>query len=109
MTNSLSQQRCFNHRQREAAAKCLECGRYFCRECITEHEDRLLCSKCLRDTATSFKSKLSLLVVPVRLFQFFCGMALLWFVFYYLGDLLLTLPSSFHEGTLWVSGWWTDQ
>ena len=108
MTNRLSQQRCFNHQQREAAARCLECGRFFCRECITEHEDRLLCSNCLRETATSTKTKLAFLFGPIRFFQFFCGLVILWFVFYYLGDLLLELPSSFHEGKLWMSQWWTD-
>jgi hypothetical protein len=27
-------------------------------------------------------------------------------VFYYLGQVLLGLSSSFHEGTLWQTGWW---
>ena len=108
MGNGLSKQRCFNHRQREAAAKCLECGRYFCRECITEHEDRFLCSKCLRDMAAPIKTKLPLLVGPVRLLQFIGGVAILWFVFYHFGDFLLQLPSSFHEGTLWSNAWWAD-
>lgn len=108
MFNGLSQQRCFNHRQREAAAKCPECGRYFCRECITEHEDRVLCAQCLRNTKAPAASKFPILVGPVRIFQFFCGLALLWIVFYYLGDILLKLPSSFHEGTLWIGNWWMD-
>jgi len=51
------------------------------------------------------KRKLSLLAGPIRLLQFFGGLAILWFVFYYCGDFLLQLPSSFHEGTLWKSGW----
>ena len=44
---NLSQQRCFNHTSREAVARCPECGRFFCRECITEHDDRVLCAVCL--------------------------------------------------------------
>jgi hypothetical protein len=44
-------QRCFNHGMREAAARCPECGRFYCRECITEHDDRVLCSACLKKLA----------------------------------------------------------
>jgi len=43
----LTHQRCHHHQFREAAARCPECGRYFCRECITEHADRVLCASCL--------------------------------------------------------------
>ncbi len=42
------QQRCWNHEAREAACRCPACGRSFCRECVTEHEMRLLCAACLR-------------------------------------------------------------
>jgi hypothetical protein len=45
------QQRCWNHELREAACRCPRCGRRFCRECVTEHDSRLLCAACLRDTA----------------------------------------------------------
>lgn len=94
-------QRCYNHMLREAVARCPECGNYFCRECITEHEDRVLCANCLRKTIKSSKTKSALLSWPLRVFQFFCGVILLWIFFYYLGQMLLALPSSFHEGTLW--------
>lgn len=45
------QQRCWNHEAREAACRCPQCGRSFCRECVTEHESRLLCATCLRSAA----------------------------------------------------------
>ncbi len=41
-------QRCQFHALREAVARCPECQRYFCRECVTEHDERLLCASCLR-------------------------------------------------------------
>lgn len=41
--------RCVLHTQREAAARCPECKRFFCRECITEHDGRVLCSGCLAE------------------------------------------------------------
>ena len=44
---SLRQQRCVLHPEREAVARCPECGRFFCRECVTEHEGRLLCAACI--------------------------------------------------------------
>ena len=36
---------------REAVARCPECTQFFCRECITEHDDRVLCSACLKKLA----------------------------------------------------------
>ena len=41
------QQRCWNHESREAACRCPACSRSYCRECVTEHEGRLLCAACL--------------------------------------------------------------
>jgi hypothetical protein len=40
-------QRCWNHETREAVCRCPSCGRPFCRECVSEHESRLLCAACL--------------------------------------------------------------
>ncbi|MFN7139481.1 MAG: rhomboid family protein, partial [Limisphaerales bacterium] len=45
---NLTQQHCLNHFTREAAARCPECKQFFCRECITEHDDRVICAGCLR-------------------------------------------------------------
>jgi hypothetical protein len=28
-------------------------------------------------------------------------------LFYYFAQILLALPSEFHEGTLWRNAWWT--
>jgi hypothetical protein len=105
MTNNLSQQRCFNHKLREAVAKCPGCGRYFCRECITEHEDRVLCARCLRKTMRAAKGRFLWLDVPVRILQFVGGSVLLWIFFYYFGLIWLQLPSDFHEDSIWKSGW----
>jgi hypothetical protein len=44
-------QRCWNHEHREAVCRCPECGRPYCRECVSEHETRLLCAVCLRAQA----------------------------------------------------------
>jgi hypothetical protein len=42
-----------------------------------------------------------------QLGHFFLGLITLYILFYYLGQILLAVPSSFHEGTLWQSGRWT--
>jgi hypothetical protein len=39
--------------------------------------------------------------------QFMLGIIILYLIFYYTARILLALPSEFHEGTLWQSGWWT--
>ena len=101
---NISQQRCFNHGIREAAARCPDCERYFCRECVTEHEGRVLCAQCLRRVLPRAVPRFLMLIGPVRIFQFICGSLLVWMFFYYLGLLLLELPTAFHEGTLWKDG-----
>jgi len=45
---SLHHQVCLNHHAREAVAKCPDCGHFYCRECIAEHDDRVICAACLR-------------------------------------------------------------
>lgn len=105
----LSSQRCFNHKLREAVARCPECGRFFCRECIAEHEDRVLCASCLNKLLKTSKASSLRLTGLIKLGQFLCGGMVLWMFFYYLGQILLSLPTSFHEGTLWQTGWWGDQ
>ena len=96
---TLSQQRCFHHGRREAVARCPECKRFFCRECITEHEDRVICATCLKKlvgetvSETGRGAKVKLLFLAAM--GFFC----LWMIFYSLGHVLLSLPSSFHDGS----------
>lgn len=40
--------RCLFHPLREAAARCPHCGGTFCRECVTEEDEKLACPPCLR-------------------------------------------------------------
>ena len=101
----LSHQRCFNHFQREAVARCPECARFYCRECITEHDDRVICAACLKQIIRLPLTQRKGVVGAVRLFQCLFGVATLWFFFYLIGDGLLRLPTSFHEGTLWGVHW----
>lgn len=52
----LLHKRCFNHAEREATARCPVCTRDFCRECVTEHDHRMLCRSC--QAATEDKKKI---------------------------------------------------
>jgi hypothetical protein len=102
---TLAHQRCFNHALREAVARCPECKQFFCRECVTEHEDRVLCSVCLKKLT---RQPLTQRQVFTRLFHVArCGLGILvaWYFFFLIGEGLLKLPDSFHQGTLWQVHW----
>lgn len=98
----LPQRQCLNHPMREAVARCPACGHCYCRECIAEHEDRVLCAACLRkllrpaaQTRGSARAWLAQGALLVGSF------ALSWLAFYLVGRLLLTIPVSVHDGTFW--------
>lgn len=103
---SLAHQRCFHHSRREAAARCPECGRFFCRECVTEHDDRVICARCLRKLVRRPLTERLRLAGIVRIAQCLLGVLIVWLFFYCLGRALLSLPADFHEGTLWRASWW---
>ena len=98
---TLAQQRCHNHLGREAVARCPECTRFFCRECITEHDDRAICASCLRKLTGENSTRKHRLRGVVTLACGLFGFLFLWLFFYCVGQALLSIPSSFHDGTLW--------
>jgi len=106
MNRVLAYQRCFNHQEREAAARCPECGHFFCRECVTEHDDRVICTACLRKLARVPLLQRRGVVNLSRALRVLFGCFLAWFFFYLVGEGLMSLPASFHEGTLWRVHWW---
>ncbi|HTL17390.1 MAG TPA: rhomboid family protein [Patescibacteria group bacterium] len=109
MIHNLAHQRCFNHAEREAVALCPECRLFFCRECITEHDDRVICARCLQNLTAAAKQKAPGWAKARALTE--CGLGLLaaWFFFYLIGEILLAMPTSFHEGTFWQAKWWHEQ
>jgi hypothetical protein len=106
--NDLTCQRCFNHAEREAVARCPACGHYFCWECITEHDDRVMCAACLAKVARTPLLKRRAFSTLARCVQFVAGILAAWFFFYLIGEALLAIPSRFHEGTLWHINWFDD-
>ena len=94
-------QRCRNHPAREAVARCPGCGRFFCRECISEHEGRVLCASCLAQIFKPDAVPRARLARLGRIVLAFAGIVTAWIFFDLLGHILLKIPASFHEGTIW--------
>jgi hypothetical protein len=102
---NLGIQRCLNHLAREAVARCPECRQFFCRECITEHDDRVICAACLKKLARVPLLKRPAFAGVMRTAHCAVGIFTVWFFFHLLAEILLKLPADFHEGTLWEVPW----
>lgn len=93
--------RCVRHASREAAARCPACEQYFCRECVVEHEGRLLCSSCLARSAGAAGRGQRRWARVRRAAALSSGVLVLWCLLYLLGLLLLRIPPDYHDGTVW--------
>jgi hypothetical protein len=97
VTGLTIQQRCWNHEAREAVCRCPECGRSFCRECVTEHEARLLCASCLNSLAGRALSRRPgfrrLLPAALAL----AGILLSWIVFYGAGEAVILITTRMEQ------------
>ncbi len=81
-------------------ARCPLCRNFYCRECVTEHEGRVVCAACLKIAVQRAPGRRSLLRfasggLPAA------GLLLAWMLFYAIGRVLMLLPASVHDGTLW--------
>ena len=98
----LAAERCRNHADREAAARCPDCRRHFCRECVTEHEGRMVCAACIapprtadvaaprRRFAGAFRT------AAARGLRVAAGLLAAWTSFYLLGQVLTLWRDSGH-------------
>jgi len=99
MISALSEAKCFKHVDREAVAKCPECGRFFCRECVTEHEGRVVCRSCLDSLLEGEpQNRRSWLHTAGSWALTLAGYVIVFYGFYLIGRLLLRIPSEFHSG-----------
>ena len=97
MSQALARQRCWTHAQREAVSRCPACRRFYCRECVTEHDGRLLCVQCLLagtavNAARPGTRWLVLLAAAVL------GVLVSFVVFYTTGYVLQQLPPAWASG-----------
>src|SRR5258706_14749578 len=99
---TLAFQKCLNHGDREAVARCPQCRSHFCRECVSEHEGRILCAQCLAKAAAE-DGKLPGWKRWIPLGAAL-GLGVAWLFFLSLGKVLLLIPSSFHDGA-WSDAW----
>lgn len=95
-------QRCWNHEAREAVCRCPECGRSFCRECVTEHAARLLCAACLKALAERTQSRAGGLRRLLPAGMLLGGILLAWLVFFGAGA-AFNLFASRLEQSSWQS------
>ena len=100
---TLALQRCLHHSDREAIARCPECGSFYCRECITEHDERIICASCLAKISRRPEVKISRFhFAAIRPWATaFSGLIVAWLCFYFIGRMLAAIPSDFHADSLW--------
>jgi hypothetical protein len=79
------------------------CLRFFCRECVTEHEDRVICAECLRKMVTGRGSRAAGVRRVFDVLLPVAGLMIAWLFFYAVGRSLLLIPASVHDGTVWES------
>src|SRR5690349_13172562 len=103
MRTGLALQKCFNHPSREAVAKCPECARSFCRECVVEHEDRIICAGCLaRKVADRARVNRAFNLAPLwRAAAAAAGLVFAWIFFFTVGRAVLSVPDDFHAEKVW--------
>jgi hypothetical protein len=101
MSALLLNQRCLLHAEREAVARCPECTRFYCRECVSEHEGRVLCARCLAKQTAPETQRRSRFGGLLRATGAMFGVLVAWWFFDLIGRGLMLLPASVHEGTVW--------
>ena len=91
MSVNAIQQRCWNHESREAVCRCPGCGNSFCRECVTEHESRLLCAACLRSLTRAQQGERAGGRRLTQVAMALAGIVMAWVIFFGAGEAMLTL------------------
>lgn len=87
----LARRRCFSHEAREAVCKCPGCARFFCRECVTDFDRRLLCAFCIRDKIAARTQSLTRsrwVTAAGSIAAALSALVLSWTFFYFAGQLL---------------------
>ncbi len=99
--SDLARQQCFNHSGREAIVRCPSCQRDYCRECVSEYDDRYLCSACLRLQAARETPTPRRMRMPVGAFLGLLGLLSAWTVYYGATEFLTIRNGSDHAYRVW--------
>ena len=84
---------CFVHESREAVALCLECRHSYCRECVVDHDGRLICAACLGRLQKAAAASTGRLRRALSYTSVMAALLLCWIVFYMAGRaFMLTEP-----------------
>lgn len=97
MSVTLARQRCWTHAQREAVSRCPECRRFYCRECVTEHDGRLLCVQCL-SARTVIKAGRAGTRWALWTVAAMAGLLVSYLMFHTVGYVLEQLPAAWSRG-----------
>jgi hypothetical protein len=96
-------QHCVHHPVRPASARCPSCRQSFCRECVVEHEGRIICAGCLARILDAPDRHRKRLVVPIfPVVQAAVALIVLWWMFFLLAGVLRRVPADVHEGIIWT-------
>lgn len=101
MLETIARSSCLIHPSRPAEARCPQCRRFFCGECITEHEGRLTCAQCLREGRKEEAGGGGRRSYLLPVLQWGIGLLLIWMFFYCCARVLMMMPASFHDGMVW--------
>ena len=93
---TLTASKCRLHPDREAVARCVGCETLYCRECVAEHDGRMLCSACLAqapEVNRLQKQSSSWLIVLLC----FLSLAVFYFTLIGVAKLISNHPDSFQQ------------
>ena len=66
----------------------------------------MVCATCLARLTGIHRERMSRLAYAANAALCLVGLLALWLFFYVMGEGLLSLPSSFHEGAVWKADTW---
>jgi hypothetical protein len=103
MSTPLAKSECSIHADRPATARCPSCRRFFCAECVTEHDGKLVCASCLAARAEERRpvSRRRFALHPAAWIQGCLALGIVWALFYFFARFLGDIPDAFHDGTIW--------
>ena len=97
--DTFKNRRCANHATREAVARCPACKKDLCRECITEHKGKMLCTDCLKSTTAKKEAERKKLEFALLGLLFVAGMIVSFYFFFGIASILEKIPDKFHDAS----------